>query len=229
MKKFVNLINKNFFFSQLYRQIIKKSVPEKSGLKPLITISREMGSGGKIIAQMVAQRLGRPWKVYHKDLIEKIAKETRLEKKLIEEIDEKKRSTIEEIIYDLFGKKYATLNTYYQGLIRVMTEIGQRGYGIIIGRGANFLFPKALNVRIICLMEQRIKWEMEFEKISRQEAIKRINESDKKREEFVQTLFHHNLKKAHHYDLIIRTSPDLDLKTACEIIVLTTKKRFKLQ
>lgn len=228
MKSLFNLINKNFFLTQLYRQIFKKNLPISSEVKPLITLSREMGSGGKIIAQMVADQLGKPWKVYHKDLIEKIAKATKLEKKLVEEIDEKKRPAIEEIIYDLFGKKYANLNTYYQGLVRVMTEIGQRGYCIIIGRGANFLFPQALNVRIICQMEQRIKWEMEFEKISRSEAIRRIQESDEKRREFVKTLFHHDLKKAHHYDLIIRTGPDLDLQRAADLIVLAAKKRFHI-
>jgi cytidylate kinase len=187
-----------------------------------------MGSGGRPIAELVVKKLGGRWRLYHKDLIEKIAKEAKLEKKLIEEIDEKRRSTIEEITLDFFGKKYASLTTYYKSLVRVLTEIGQRGYGVIIGRGANFLFPHALNVRIICQMEQRIKWLMEFTKVSKLQAMERIAESDKKRGDFAQTLFHHDTKKAHHYDLIIRTGPELDIEIAADLIAAAAKKRFKL-
>lgn len=228
MRKFFQLINKNYFVSQLSDFFLGKKSTVKTKETPLITISREMGSGGRPIAQLVTKELGKPWRLYHKDLIDKIAKEARLEKQLIKEIDENKRSLIEELVLDFFGRKYASLTAYYRNLVRVLTEIGQRGYAVIIGRGANFLFPKALKVRVICEMKQRISWEMRYEKISKLEAIRRINRSDRKRRDFVQTLFHHDIKKAHHYDLVIRTGPDLDIKTAANLIVLTAKKRFKL-
>lgn len=227
MKNIFNLINKNILFSRLMGFFPKKKKPAEK-TKPLITISREKGSGGRIVASLVVKKLGKPWKLYHKDLIEKIAQEAKMEKELIEEIDEKKRSAIEEIIFDFFGKKYATLSTYYKSLVRVLSEIGQRGYAVIVGRGANFLFPKALNVRIICPMEQRIAWEMEYEKLSKAKAIEIIQESDKKRREFVQTLFHHDIRKAHHYDLVIRTGSNLDIETAADLIVMTAKRRFKI-
>ena len=228
MKNIFQLINKNYLLSQLSSLFPKKKMEAVGQHKPLITISREMGSGGRPIAELVVKKLSGRWRLYHKDLIDKIAKEAKLEKKLIEEIDEKRRSTIEEITLDLFGKKYASLTAYYKSLVRVLTEIGQRGYAVIIGRGANFLFPRALNVRIICKMEQRIAWEMGYEKISKISAMKRIAESDEKRREFAQTLFHHDPKKAHHYDLVIRTGPELDIETSADLIVGTAKKRFRL-
>ncbi len=227
MKTIFDLINKNVSLSNLSSLFLRKKEKAKKD-KPLITISRETGSGGRPIAELVVKKLGKRWKLYHKDLIDKIAKESQLEKKLIEEIDEKKRSTIEEIILDLFGKKYVSLTTYYKSLVRVLTEIGQRGHGVIVGRGANFLFPHALNVRIICKMEQRIKWEMEYEKISKKEAIRRIDLSDQERREFAQTLFYHDQKKAHHYDMVIRTGPELDIEIAADLIVAAAKKRFRV-
>lgn len=228
MKKFFQLINKNYLLYQFSSLLPGKKTSVSQKVKPLITISREMGSGGRPIAELVVKKLGGHWRLYHKDLIEKIAKEAKLEKKLIEEIDEKKRSAVEEITLDLFGKKYARLTTYYKSLVRVLTEIGQRGHAVIIGRGANFLFPHALNVRIICQMQQRIKWEMEFEKLSRIQAVNRIKQSDQKRGEFIRALFHHDIKKAHHYDLVMRTGPELDIKTAADLMVAAAKKRFKL-
>lgn len=228
MRKIFQLINKNYFVSQLSDFFLGKKSTVKTKETPLITISREMGSGGRPIAQLVTKELGKPWRLYHEDLVDKIAKEARLEKQLIKEIDENKRSLIEELVLDFFGRKHASLTAYYRNLVRVLTEIGQRGYAVIIGRGANFLFPMALKVRVICEMKQRISWEMKYEKISKLEAIRRINRSDRKRRDFVQTLFHHDIKKAHHYDLVIRTGPDLDIKTAANLIVLAAKKRFKL-
>ncbi|MBQ9630378.1 MAG: cytidylate kinase family protein, partial [Treponema sp.] len=49
----------------------------------VITISRQFGSGGRIIAQDVATKLG--WKFYDRELIEKISEKTGLAKEFIEE------------------------------------------------------------------------------------------------------------------------------------------------
>jgi len=77
-------------------------------------------------------------------------------------------------------------------------------------------------------MDQRIKWMMEYEKMTKKQAITDIEESDKNREEFTKTLFKHNVRKAHHYDLVIRTGKDMDLEDATNIIVSLAKKRFKI-
>ncbi len=195
---------------------------------PVITISREMGAGGHPIAELVVKKLGPPWKLYHEELVDKIAKSARLQKELILEVDERKRPMIEELVYDILGKRYLSLSKYYRYLVKTLAAIGKRGYAVIVGRGANFILKDALKIRVICDMEQRIKWEIEFEKISREEAIRRIEQSDKKRYEFVKTLFNHDIRKAHHYDLVIKTSKDLSIYDAAEAIVMIAKRRFRL-
>ncbi len=195
---------------------------------PIITISREMGAGGRPVATLLAKKLGRPWKIYHKDMIERISKEAKLQDNLIKEIDESQRSTIEEIIYDLFGRKYVTLSIYYKHLVKIITMIGKRGHAIIIGRGANFLIPNALKIRIIADREQRIEWEMKFEKISRREAVRRIANSYKKRKAFIKSLFGKDIEDPHHYDLVIRTSKDLSVRRAAEIIYQEAKRKFRI-
>lgn len=228
MRKIDNLINKNIFQDRLY-YLFSSNPPKKSGgPPPLITISREMGAGGKPIAYLVAKKLGKPWQVYHKEIVEEIAKEAKLERELINEIEEKQTPLIEQFIADLFGKRYLSLNSYQRHLIKIIAEIGKKGYAIIVGRGADYLLPHTLKIRIICEMQQRIAWEMEFENISRQEAIRRIEESDKNRVEFIKTLYGHDPRKAHHYDLVIRTGADLSIEDATDLIVRIAKRRFKL-
>ena len=224
MKKLFQLISKNCFRSQPKLPVFKTL----NQALPIITISRERGSGGKVIANMVVQRLGHPWQIYHKEIIDEIAKETHLEKELINEVDEKRYRLVDKVIADTLGKNYLTLNSYYKHLLKILSIIGNRGYAVIMGRGVNFLLPSALKIRIICPMEQRIKWMMEYEKITKKQAITDIEESDKNRDEFTKTLFQHNVRKAHHYDLTIRTGKDLDIDEAANLIVSIARKRFEI-
>jgi hypothetical protein len=221
MKKFYNLIRKNFFSS-------KKPSLKTNGSLPLITISREMGSGGKSIANLIALRLGEPWKVYDHELVDKIAKDKYLEEELIKSIDLKKLPLADIIVTKIFGKRMAHLSGYHRHLVKVMSLVGLQGYSIILGRGANFLFPNGLNIRIICQMDQRITWQMTYEHISREEAIKRIEDSDKERREFVESLFNHNHTKAYHYDLVIKTGHYLNIEDAADIIIDLARRKFKI-
>ncbi len=225
MRKLFELINRNFFLD-LFRTKMANNSPDQPF--PLITLSREKGWGGRPIAHLVAKKLRKPWKVFHEQIVDEIAKETHLERQLVKEIDESNISLIEEVIDDFFGKRYLNLNNYYQNLVKIMTTIGHRGHAIIVGRGANFLFPYALKVRTICEMKQRIEWMIKYEKISAKEAVERIEESDQKRIEFVKNIYHHDPRKAHHYDLVIRTGKMLSIEDASELIVVMAKRRFKL-
>jgi cytidylate kinase len=221
MEKFYKIFQNNFFRK-------KKTSQPTSGPPPLITISREMGSGGKSTANLIAIRLGEPWKVYHHAEIDKIAKDKKLEEKLIASIDPKRLPLAYIIINETFVKRLSRLSGYQRHLVKVMTLVGLKGHVIILGRGGNFLFPNALNVRMICQMDQRIIWQMTYEHISRGEAIKRIEESDYERKKFVHSLFNHNHCKAYHYDVAIRTGSFITIEDASNIIIDLAKRKFKI-
>ena len=69
---------------------------------------------------------------------------------------------------------------------------------------------------------------IEYEKLTKIQAIKRIEESDKRRYEFEKAVYNHDNRKASHYNLIIRTGKSVSLEDAAEIIVFAAKRRFKL-
>src|SRR3989338_2338112 len=225
MKRLFELINKSIFEDLLGGKNV--SIPVNQEL-PIITISRESGSGGRPIAYLVAKKLGRPWEVFHKEIIEEMAKEVKLEKNLIKQIDEHRIPFIEKVVSDFFGKKYLTLSNYYKHLVKIISAIGHRGYAVVVGRGANYLLPYALKVRMICETKQRIAWLMEYENVTKAQAIRWIEESDQNRYEFEKALYQHDIRKAHHYDLVIRTGPKLGIEDAADLIVFAAKKRFKL-
>lgn len=221
MEKFLEIFQNKFFPSKRSRQ-------SPIGPSPIITISREMGSGGKSTANLIASQLGKQWKVYDHELIDEIAKDKDLEEELINSIDPRKLPLADIITAKTFGKRFSRLSGYQRHLIKVMTLVGLKGNTIILGRGGNFLFPNALNIRMICQMDQRISWQMTYEHISRQEAIKRIEESDKERKKFVESLFNHNHAKAYHYDLVIRTGSNITVEDATNIIIDLAKRKFNI-
>lgn len=215
----------NNFLSSIFSE---NKNSRRKGPLPVITISREMGSGGKAVANLVARQLGGKWRVFDQEIIDEIAKEAHLEKKLVKSIDDRRLPMVDELITEIFGRRFLNMSGYYKHLIKVLSLIGQQGYAIILGRGANFIFPHALKVRIICEMSQRITWQMTYEKITRKEAIERIEKSDEERKRFVETLFNHDPRKAHHYDMVIRTGPNLTIEDATDFIVDLAKRRFRI-
>lgn len=223
MKKLFELINRNVLTSKIEDFVAHKNVDKH----PIITISREYGSGGSIVAKKVVAKLGKDWKIYHKEIVDEIAKEAHLEKKLIREVDEKHIPLIEEITGDFFGKRYMTLQSYFKNFLKILSVIGLRGNAIIIGRGAHFLFPNALKVRIIADIEDRVKVIMKYIKVSEKRARTMIEKEDQERNDFNRNLYHHNQHKAHHYDVVIKISENLTLDDAAKIILTLAKSRFK--
>lgn len=224
MKKLFELINRNVLTSKMSDFIDHES---KWAKHPIITISREYGSGGSVVAKNVAKKLGKDWKIYHKEIVEELAKEAHLEKKLIREVDEKHIPLIEELAGDFFGKRYMSLHSYSRHLLKILSVIGLRGNAIIIGRGSHFLFPNSLKIRIIADLEDRIKNIMKFEKVTEKRAASLIDKKDRDRNEFNRSLYGHNQHKAHHYDAVIKISDNLSIEDATRIILTLAKSRFK--
>ncbi|OGK31067.1 hypothetical protein A3F29_02220 [Candidatus Roizmanbacteria bacterium RIFCSPHIGHO2_12_FULL_33_9] len=225
MRRFFELIEKNLLLSKISKKTSGNNLPK---IKPVITISREFGSSGSIFAEKIAKKLGRKWKAYHSEIVDKIAKNANLEKKIINKIDESDSPIFNQIIGDFFGKRNVNLSSYSKHLVKVVSAIGARGHAIIVGRGGNFLLPNSLKVRIITDMEQRIKTVMKFRQVSKSTAISMIEASDKKRAEFTKQLFSHSNKNAYNYDIVIKTGGLIDSDDAIELIVYMAKKKFKL-
>ena len=223
MKRLFELINRN-----VEGELLRKMQKNKHLHLPIITISREQGSGGRPIAFLVAKKLKTPWRVFHKDIVDEIAHETALDPKLVDRLDEHQSNAIKELLDTIFGKKFLSVNSYYKHLLHILASIGTRGYAVVMGRGANYLFPDALKIRIVSSMEDRIQAMMKYEHISARVAKKQVEKSDEERATFTKELFQHDPRKAHHYDLVIRTGKNIDVEEAAEMIVSLAKKKFNI-
>jgi cytidylate kinase len=169
--------------------------------RPVVTMSRRMGSGARIVAQKLAHDLG--WSLWDKELINAIAEDADVSRRVVEALDEKAISDIEALARSILGNREIGEFLYKKHLTRALASIAKLGNAIILGRGANFVLLDALSVRIDASDARRTLNMMSYENLSRTEAEAKIRESDKERAHFLASTYGKERVKEVHYDLSI--------------------------
>lgn len=227
MVSFLYLVDKQVKNYLLRRKLNRKSNEEV--FQPCITFSRENGSGGHLVAEKTAQKLG--FKFYDEELIDLIAKKSHLKRRLIKSVDEKSQDTIESIINTFLGFEPLPKQEYIRGLIRVVLAIAYKGEAVILGRGSNFIVPSryTLSVRVIAPIKVRLANSAKYEYPGR--SLNFIKEKMLKihleRKNFIQKYFGKNISNANYYDLVLNTE-NLSVKQATNIVIAAFKEKFSL-
>ena len=163
-------------------QIMRKEEKEEKRGISIITISREPGSGGRIIASRLAEKLGID--IFHQEVINEMAKSADVSEKLVETLDERGLSILEDWISSLVHERHLWPDRYMQHLMKVVGTIGKHGRAVVVGRGANFILPpeKRFSVRIVGPQAWRIHNVAKEFDISPEDAKRRVmrTESDRR-------------------------------------------------
>lgn len=199
-----------------------------NAFKPSITISREPGSGGRPVAEMVAKKLG--FELFDEKLVEAVSKSAKLRKDLVRSVDEKHRGMIVDLVQSLLDPDYVSDMTYIRHVVRVILTRAQRGKVVILGRGGNFIVPPehSLRVRIQAPYKDRVAWAIQFEHIDIDQAKENMAKADEERKQFVRQYFNKNVSNANYYDLVINTA-NMKLENARDLIIFAFKKKFGIK
>lgn len=190
----------------------------------VVTISRGMGTGARVIAQKLADDLR--WSLWDKELIEAIAQDASVSRRVVEAFDEHSISEIELLARAALGDHEMGDFIYARHLARAVTSIAKLGNAIILGRGANFILPDALTIRFEASFDYRVRNMIAFEDMSEETAIHKIRQSDRDREHFLERTF--GKEKVHnvHYDLIIRMDK-FENEDVADMIKVAVKARCR--
>ncbi|MBR9985442.1 MAG: cytidylate kinase-like family protein [Desulfosarcina sp.] len=172
---------------------------------PVITLSREPGSGGKLVAKAVADRLGLD--LFHQELINAMAENADTTTRVIRTLDERGLSMIEDWVSAAISERHLWPDEVSRLLMRVIGAIGRHGKAIIVGRGANFVLPpeNRFRVRIIAPLELRVNRVAETYGVSKKEAKRHVLRTESDRRAFVRKYFHSDIGDPANYDLILNT------------------------
>jgi cytidylate kinase len=184
-------------------------IPEKPG--PIITISRQKGSGGSLAASKLAELTG--FTLIGRDIIDQISLDIGTQKRLVETLDESVRSKFELWVEGMFQRRLVDTSDYLKSLVKIIGAVSHHGKTIIVGRGANFVLgqKRGFHVRVVAESEFRINSLMTRLGISKIEAQEEITHSDERRRKFIKSDFGKDIDNPQEYDLMINStflSPD---------------------
>ena len=186
----------------------------------VITINRELGSGGRTVGRILAEKLGVPY--YDKALTKPLEEKFDMSIDQIERLKGNNRSWWENIkrvlilgegaansseYYDEENKELVTSEAVLKAEKEILQSIANEESCVIAGRSAFFVtngHQNRLNVLIQASMDHRVKRLMAKRGISEKEAKKIIKDVDVAREEYLKNNAHTSRYDTRNYDLVIR-------------------------
>ncbi len=183
----------------------------------VITIDREYGSGGGVIAKKVAERLG--WKLWDQSLTNEIARLLDCDCGTVEKREEK----LDPVFYRLFrafmrGSYEGSLNAPRLKIVdadcirevaeKVVKAAADEGNCVIVGRGsAYYLQPRtdAFHVFIYAPFESKVR-RLQEDGNSEHEAVHLAETVDRDRADFIKQYFDVEWPDRHRFHLMINSN-----------------------
>jgi cytidylate kinase len=204
--------------------------------KFVITINRELGSGGRTVGRLLAEKLGVPF--YDKALIKALQEKYNLSVEEIERLKGQSNSwwahfkrvvSIGQgvnpsnfINQDDDEPETLTTDMIFKAEKEILLGIAQDESCVIAGRSGFFVLkshPNHVSILIQAPMECRIKRVMSRQNKTEEEAKKAIGRVDKMREEYVKNYANTSRYDTRNYDLVI----NMNGKTPEEAVDLILK------
>ncbi len=192
----------------------------------VITLAREYGSGGRYVGRLIADKLG--IKLYDKDFIVKVAKETGLSEEYIENNEQKR-----DILSGLNNGYYFGLNNSDELFLKeaeLIKEVADKESCVIIGRAADFILKDRKNVVKIFIystIEDKIKRATEIYGFNKEKAEKEIKRIDKLRANHYKYYTEKEWDNHSNYDICIN-SDTLGVEKTADLICDMIKDKEKI-
>lgn len=170
----------------------------------VVTISRDFGSLGKEVAQLLADTL--EVRCCDRSILQQVARRAHVDEQLVSALDEHVSSIKDHWWQQLMHKDTFSYEDYYRYLVKTILSISRSG-GVIVGRGANHILgeAKAFRVRICGSQAQCARRIAEREQITLQESIERFRLVNQERAEYIKMLYQEDINDNDNYDLVLNS------------------------
>ena len=204
--------------------------------KIIVTIGRQLGSGGRQIGEKLASRLGISF--YDKELIQIASQESGLGKEFFEQVDEKTGHSLFTGVIGMYGSlggetysnNYLSNETLFKIQSDVIRELAEQKSAVFVGRCADYVlkdYPRSLNVFISADRNDRINRISEIQQVSEKKAKDIIEKTDRKRAEYYNYYSNKVWGTAGSYHLCINSSV-LGIDETVTFIHQFVKQKFGL-
>ena len=198
----------------------------------VITISREVGSGGNTVGQKLAEKLNVCY--VNKQIIQALEEKFNLTSSGIERLKSTKKNwftdlfeqvtpapkstiTVGGYTYSRHFQEAVTVEDIYEAEKEILNAVADEGSCVIAGRSAFFVLkdrPNKVDIFITASKERRIERIMAKQGLSRKEALDLIEKIDTGRDNYVKRYTDLSRYDMRNYDLIL----DMDYLTEDEAV-----------
>jgi len=190
----------------------------------VITVGREYGSGGRLIAQSLARELG--FSFYDKELIGLAAQESGLSPEFIEEAEQKKTSSF---LYNLsFSSQNLPINDQvFIAQSNVIRRVAGEGSCVIVGRCADYVLrdhPGVIRIFIHAPIEDRLRRAAVEYHVPADNMKVIVQKTDKNRASYYNHFTGGMWGNCQNYDLAINSSLGLNRVTELLARLVTSKE-----
>ncbi len=170
----------------------------------VVTVSRDFGSMGKSVAQLLADIL--EVRCCDRFILQEVAHRAHVDEELVKVLDEHVSKIDGHWWQHLLQKDAFTYEDYYHYLVKTILSISRTG-GVIIGRGAHLILgeKRAFRVRINGSEEQCARRVAKREQINKEESIQRVQEVNNERAEYMRKLYDTDINENSAYDLMLNS------------------------
>ncbi len=191
----------------------------------IITIAREMGSGGRTIGKMLSEDLG--IKYYDKDLIKLASEDSGINERFFGLVDEKlkgsflrKGGVYKGELLSPDHRDFTSDQNLFNFQAKIIKQLADKEPAVIVGRCADFILSgkrDVVKVFVYSNMETAVKNVVDMYGVSEKEAQKIIERTDKERSEYYRHYTGRDWTNAKNYNICLDTS-NMDYTKCIEII-----------
>jgi cytidylate kinase len=201
----------------------------------VITVSRELGSEGDVICDIICEKTGLTR--MDKALLLKIAEEAGIDVEAVVEMERgftKRARLVSGEMTSLYRKQASAFDgsramddrTYAQVLHDTIQDYARQGDALIVGRGGQMVlrdWPGALHVRLYAPEEVRVQRLMARDNVSQANATRMVQQNDEQKRQFIRQMFNNaDWRNPKYYHLTIDTAR-ISRETAAELVVLAAQ------
>ena len=205
---------------------------------PIVTVSRQYGSGGSEVAERVARALG--WKLYDNAVVDEVASRLRMTPAEVSAREERVPSLVERMasamalgvpeVMPVVGDIATQPSEERMVMVtrRVIEDAVRAGPAVLVGRGAQCMLAArsdALHVFCYAPFDELVRRAVEELGVPFPEARKQVADMNRQREEYVKRYFSRDWRDLANYDLCVNTSR-LGLDSAADLVVRVARERF---
>lgn len=197
----------------------------------VITIEREYGAGGSVVAEQLARHFG--WKLLDQELTAHIAAEAKVDRSVVASCDECIDHPLRRLAKVFWRGSYERMLPMHDERVfdadymvelatKIITHAADEGRCVFVGRGAPYILRSRKDTfRVFLYAPREFKIGRLSRRMSQREATELVDTIDRERAEFIKRYFNKEWPCRSLYHLMVNTGYGLDL--ALETILSSMK------